>query len=90
MKREFIEVSAPAHLASFLINGEADGVSAEDVQAVETWLEGLEIVDVARGADGECVEPYFSWAYGLHGGTAPGGELLDYIAMELPGEEVTS
>ena len=86
MKREFIKIAAPAHMASYLINGEVDGVSDEDIQAVATWLDGLEVIDVARGADGWCMEPYFSWAYGLHGGTAQGGELLDYIV--LPGEEV--
>ena len=58
-------------------------VTAEEILAVEEWLEGLEILDVARDAEGECLEPSFSWSFGYCGGTACGGDVLDYIAREL-------
>ena len=61
----------------------AQGVTAEEILAVEEWLDGLEILDVARDAEGECLEPSFSWSLDLCGGTASGGDVLDYIVREV-------
>ena len=83
MRELIVTVQAPAHMASYLVNNDASGVTTEDIQAVEEWLEGLEILDVARDADGEFLEPFFSWSLDLCGGTARGGDVLDYIAREL-------
>ena len=83
MREQIITVTAPAHMASYLVNNDPSGVSAEDIQAVEIWLDGLEIIDVARDADGQCLEPSFSWSFGDCGGPARGGDVLDYIAREL-------
>ena len=83
MREQIVTVQAPAHMASYLVNNDTSGVTAEEILAVEEWLEGLEILDVARDADGECLEPSFSWSFGHCGGTASGGDVLDYIAREL-------
>ena len=58
-------------------------VTAEEILAVEAYLEGLEIIDVARDADGDALDPHFTWSFDLYGGTASGGDVLDYIAMEV-------
>ena len=83
MRELIVTVTAPAHMASYLVNNDTSGVTAEEILAVEEWLEGLEILDVARDADGECLEPHFTWSFDLYGGTARGGDVLDYIAREL-------
>ena len=52
MRELIVTVRTPAHMASYLVNNDALGVTAEDIQVVEKWLEGLEILDVARDAEG--------------------------------------
>ena len=83
MREQIVTVQAPAHMASYLVNNDTSGVTAEEILAVEEWLEGLEILDVARDADGDCLDPHFTWSFDLYGGTASGGDVLDYIAREL-------
>ena len=83
MRELIVTVRAPAYMASYLVNGDASGVTAEEILAVEEWLEGLEILDVARDAEGDCLDPHFTWSFDLYGGTARGGDVLDYIAREL-------
>jgi hypothetical protein len=83
MRELIVTVTAPAHMASYLVNNDASGVTADEIQAVEAYLEGLEILDVARDAEGQCLEPSFSWSFGHCGGTASGGDVLDYLAREL-------
>ena len=70
-------------MASYLVNNDTSGVTAEEILAVEEWLEGLEILDVARDADGDALDPHFTWSFDLYGGTASGGDVLDYIAREV-------
>ena len=62
MRELIVTVTAPAHMASYLVNNDASGVTADEIQAVEAYLEGLEILDVARDAEGQCLEPSFSWS----------------------------
>ena len=50
---------------------------------MDAHLEGLDVIDVARDADGNCLEPSFTWSFGDCGGTARGGDVLDYIARKL-------
>ena len=83
MRDQIVTVRAPAHMASYLVNNDTSGVTAEEILAVEEWLEGLEILDVARDAEGDCLDPHFTWSFDLYGGTARGGDVLDYIAREL-------
>ena len=83
MREQIVTVQAPAHMASYLVNNDTSGVTAEEILAVEEWLDGLEILDVARDAEGECLDPHFTWSFDLYGGTARGGDVLDYIAREL-------
>ena len=78
-----VTVTAPAHMAAYLVNNDPSGVTADEIQAVEAYLDGLEILDVARDAEGQCLEPSFSWSFDHCGGTARGGDVLDYLAREL-------
>ena len=82
-RQEIITVTLPAHMASWLVNGCADSVTTQEIQAVEKQIEGLEIIDVARDAEGEALEPRFSWSFFDYGGTYHGGDVLDYIAIEM-------
>ena len=77
-----VTVTAPAHMSCYLIYGDMGGVSDEEIQAVDAHLEGLDVIDVARDADGNCLEPSFTWSFGDCGGTARGGDVLDYIARK--------
>jgi len=68
------EFPMPAYWASYLINGDASGITDEEKQAADAHLEAEGIVHVIDCAD----EAYFSWSYDLHGGICSGGDLLDY------------
>ena len=58
-------IQGSAYWASYLINGDASGLSDSELATCDAWLvqnalERREFVDVG--------EPYFSWSYGLHTG----------------------
>lgn len=85
---EFETITGPAFLASALVNGDTSGLSCtelcEDYPAFLRYAEGYEIVGIATDPDtGESMEPWFTWNYDLYGGTARGGNVIDYIAMKL-------
>ena len=68
--------TGPACWASYLINGDCSGLDPIEVRACDRWLRRLGtwyVVDVADD------EPRFSWSYDLHGGTARGGDVVDYV-----------
>jgi hypothetical protein len=78
-----ITLPAPACWASYLVNADASGLDAEEVAAADEWI-AREVppgasVDVMRDAEGEPMDAWFSWSYGLYGGTASGGDLLEYV-----------
>lgn len=84
-KIEVMEAVMPACWASALINGDyssfsldEDGGEAE-TKALETELSGYaeEGWYVVSTKDDE--DPWFTWSYALHGGTAQGGDVLTYI-----------
>jgi hypothetical protein len=79
-------VTLPAYWASALINGDTSGMDDSEIADMERELEGLSnegwnVVDVARGDDGEVDEPRFTWSFGLYGGNASGGDVLDYVII---------
>ncbi len=92
-KIETDTVTLPACWASALINGDESSFSLDDdggdaeIAAIDAALapltaEGWFVVDVARDEEtGESQEPWFTWSYDLYGGTAKGGEVLDYVIM---------
>jgi hypothetical protein len=75
--------AAPSYWASYLINGDASGLDDVDHRACdihcETQWDGWRVVDVIG-------EPYFSWSYHMHGGTAQGGELVEYVLHRVKKE----
>lgn len=83
MRIETTVITAPAYWACAFVNGDISGMEDSEIEAFEAFnesLDGWQIVDVARDDDGESNEPRFTWSFALHGGTACGGEVLDYVA----------
>lgn len=80
-----IIVTGPVHWASYLINGDASGLSDEEQAQAAAWLEreGVEIIDVARDEDGREYEPWFTWSYDLYAPetNCKGGNVIDYVAI---------
>jgi hypothetical protein len=94
MTFEISTITLPAHWASALVNGDessfdrADPYDAADLAAMDEVAsdlasEGWCVDDVARDADGEPVEPRFTWMGGLYGGVAPGIHVLKYTIVRL-------
>jgi hypothetical protein len=75
-------IVAPAAWASYLINGDASGLSRLELTAAQAWLrrEGVRIVGIEPGA-----ESYFCAAGRVHVPEldADGFDALDYRAEEL-------
>ncbi|MBS3648826.1 hypothetical protein KEU06_09430 [Pseudaminobacter sp. 19-2017] len=90
MSIEVDTVTAPAYWASALINGDESGMEDHEIKAMEMWLKGLGdfyVVDVARDEAGESQEARFTWSYELYGGTAQGGDVLDYVVHRIVKQE---
>lgn len=68
--------TGPAAWASYLINGDASSMSPEDLEACDAWQKKIEPWYVVSTEEGE---PRFTWSYRLYGGTANGGDVIDYI-----------
>jgi hypothetical protein len=69
-------VTAPAVWASYLINGDASGITDQDREACDAWHAAQAPFYVVSCTDDD---PRFTWSYRLHGGNAGGGDVLDYI-----------
>jgi len=73
-KLTFKKMAMPAYWSSYLINGDASGLEDGEDKIADAYLEKNHVAEVVDAPG----EGYFSWSYDLHGGTARGGELLDY------------
>lgn len=76
----------PAHWASYLINGDASGLTDAEIERVDAYIDDLGVnakyIDVTLSSDRDAeAEPYFSWSFDLYGGDARGGDLLDYTVI---------
>ena len=90
MPMEIMTITAPAYWASALINNDYSGMDMDETAALHTYLdptfeEGWSIVSTAEDEDGEPREARFTWAFDLYGGTARGGDVIDYIAIRAKG-----
>ncbi|MBH0113227.1 hypothetical protein I5E68_09740 [Novosphingobium sp. YJ-S2-02] len=79
------EATGPAAWVGYFINGDADGLEPEELAAADAWLQRhAPARPVSTVDDSE----RFSWSYNVHGGTAQGGTVCDYVlhaaADELP------
>lgn len=92
MAIETSTVTLPAYWASALVNGDTSSFSlnddggAEELAAMNTQIDALasagwRVVDVCRDEDGDAQDPRFTWSYAVHGGTASGGDVLDYVIL---------
>jgi hypothetical protein len=77
--REVEEITAPSHWASYLINGDDSGMEPEEVAACNEWQDKIKPWYVVSTTD---EEPRFTWSYKLYGGTAAGGEVMDYVCYK--------
>ncbi len=65
--------------ASYLINGDASGLSDEERNLADAWCE-RELGPNDCIVD--CGEPYFTWSYRLHTGCPyQGGDVVDYRVL---------
>jgi hypothetical protein len=70
----------PAHWALPLINGDTSDMTAEELAAMTAHLTrelspGESIVSDVEDSD------RFTWSYRLHGGTADGGTVAEFIGL---------
>jgi hypothetical protein len=90
MTTEISQVTGPSAWASALVNNDYTSFSLNDdggaaeIAAIHAFIaslrtDGWRIVDVARGEDGEAIEPRFTWLYDMYGGLAQGGDVVDYV-----------
>lgn len=89
--RPFVMITAPAYWSSYLVNGDASGLSADEKAQADAWLarEEVKVIDLERDNDGEIVDARFTWSYGLYApdSDVKGGEVLDYVCEPLKPEE---
>ena len=72
-------VKGAAHWASYLINGDASGMTDLEVAQADAWYD-REVEDGEQVVD--CGEPYFSWSFGMYTGIpVRGGDLVDYTIV---------
>ena len=76
-KGEHAIVLGSTYWASYLINGDASGISEREQHLANAWLAnaGGDVVD--------CGDPFFSWSYGFHTGddSCQGGDLVEYTIL---------
>ena len=85
-KIEVTILTAPAAWATALVNNDWSGLTGEEAIACRAWIvqqKPWSVVDVARDDDGNCADPRFTWSFSLYGGTASGGDVLDYVAHRV-------
>jgi hypothetical protein len=78
-------ITAPAFLASALVNGDLSGLQSYGDKRVYVAVrrslkqQGLRVIDVCRDDDtGLADEPRFTWQFPLYGGLQQGGEVINY------------
>lgn len=70
-------IAGAAYWASYLINGDASGITNEERDLADAWVERNGIRDVL-----DVGEQYFSSSYGFHTGSKySGGDLADYTVV---------
>ena len=74
-------ITGPNYWASYLVNGDASGLTAEEKAACDAWQASIAPWYVVSTGDDQ--EPRFTWHFRLYGGTADGGDVIDYIAHKV-------
>ena len=70
-----VEFKAPAAWASYLINGDASGITEDERKRADEYTRGLDVIDCED-------EAHFTWSFDLYGGECAGGEVLRYSAID--------
>jgi hypothetical protein len=74
--------TAPAYWASALVDGNYSSLAPTERAACDAWMRAQGewyVVDVDRDAAGEARDPRWTRYYALYGGTADGGDVLEYV-----------
>lgn len=82
MAIEVDTVTLPAYWASALVNGDFSGLTPAERDALHASLASLQ----ARGwyvVSTTEDDSRFTWSFRLYGGTADGGDVLDYIVHRM-------
>jgi hypothetical protein len=76
MTVQFETITGPSYWASYLINGDASGITAAEVAMADAWCERHNVVAVVDCED----EGRFTWSYRLYCPEADcsGGDVVDY------------
>jgi len=76
---ELTKIIAPAHWASYLINGDDSGLDPGEVDKIEDWLSRE---DAGRAVS--CEVEYFTWQLRLHcpEAGAEGGTVAEYTFIK--------
>jgi hypothetical protein len=71
----FDKVTGPACWASYFINGDASGLTDEEVAQADAWLHREEVINVV-----DCGEPHFSWSMCFYAPemNCTGGDVVEY------------
>jgi hypothetical protein len=77
------EVTVPMATICYLINGDAEGLTVNEISKIEVYLAGLRVIDVVRDEDGD-FEGRFSGCADLYGSPYKGAEVVDVVAEVLP------
>lgn len=73
---DFVNVTGPAHWASYLVNGDASGLTPKEKRQCDAWCERLGIINVVSCGD----EAWFTWHVQAHAPEVDyeGGDIIDY------------
>jgi hypothetical protein len=84
-------VTLPAHWVSALVNGDFSSFENDPAELAacrksiaDLAAEGWQVVSTVDNA-----EPFFTWHYRTYGGTAQGGDVLDYVVHRIKRDEPT-
>lgn len=71
---DVVAVTAPAHWASYLINGDASGLETAEVLACDRWL-----ASIGLGAPVSCADAGFCWHHGAQNVAPYGAFCATYL-----------
>lgn len=72
-------IIAPSHWSSYLINGDASGITEEERAHADAWIDRHGVLDVVACDDSD----YFTWHYQVHDPLSEvlGGNVCDFVCI---------
>lgn len=71
--------TGPSVWSSYLVNGDASGLTREEIRQADAWIEREGVLQVVSIAEDE--EERFTWAYQVYNPMSKftGGSVIDYL-----------